>query len=183
MKKINFFLAAVLMAASAVAAEGIVYIDLDRIYRDSQQIEERRKNINAEFADRQQALEETSKKIRDLLDALEKEAPTLSDADKESRQRDITNIERDFRRDQRALVEDRGLRLQELRRNINGEISRLIKQVSEERAYKIVLNPFFVLPLSNERTITHNIILYAANEADVTDDIIKLFDEQAKLDG
>jgi len=182
MKKISIFLTTLLITALAGANEGIVYVDLERVYRDSQKINEKRKSINAEFTGRQQALEAAGKEIRDMLDKLEKEAPTLSDNDQEKIQKEITSKERDFRRDQLALVEDRNLRLQELRFKINTEINRLIQELSVARGYKIVLNPFFVLPLPNERTITHNIILYASDEADITQDVVSTFDEKANLD-
>lgn len=184
MKKIIALLFAVLTAATpAAVADGVVYVDFERIFRDSKKIEDARKSINGEFASQQKGLDDANAKIRGMLDALEKEAPTLSDDDRENRRKEITALERDFLRDRRALVEDRGVRLQELRRVINNEIGRIIREVSEARGYKMVLNPFLVLPLSNERTLTHNIIIHAVDEADITAEIISRFDAEANLDG
>lgn len=188
----NFFAAAfsalaicAVFAAAAVPAPafaaGIVYVDFDRIYRDSQVINDIRGEISAEFRDREDELKAAGEEIRALKEEMEKEALILSDAEKGERAREIDAKERNFLRDRGALREDIGLRFQERRRAIDAELERVIKTMAEERKYDMVLNPYIVLPFG-ERTLTHNVILYSNETADITNDVIKFFDEKATFD-
>lgn len=176
-------LAAVAAAHPALAAGEIVYVNFDRVYRDSAIINDIRSEISTEFRVREDALKNIGEQIRTLKEEIEKEALILSEGEKEERRRDISAKERNFVRDRQALSEDIGLRFQERRRAIDAEIARVINAMAEEREYGMVLNPYIVLPFSGDRTLTHNVILYADENVDITDEVIKLFDKEASFDG
>ena len=66
--------------------------------------------------------------------------------------------------------------MQERRRVIDTKIAEVVEEVARERGYSMVLNPFLTLPLPGNRTLTHNIILFADAKVDITDDVISEFD-------
>ena len=80
-----------------------------------------------------------------------------------SRRAELEQLDRNFVRDRRALVEDRGVVMQERRRLIDIEIAKVIEKIAVEREYAMVLNPFVVLPAGN-RTYTHTSFFYANEE-------------------
>lgn len=181
MKKL--LLLALLVSAGAHAAGEVVYVNFDRVYRDSKVINGIRTEISAEFRDREDALKAVGEEIRAMKEEIEKEALILSDTEKEERRRIIADKERNFLRDRRALSEDIGLRFRERRRAIDAEIARVINVMAEERKYGMVLNPHIVLPFSGDRTLTHNVILYADESADITGEVIERFDKEASFGG
>ena len=97
----------------------------------------------------------------------------------EKKRGDIEQLERNFVRDRRALVEDRTVVMQDRRHKIDIEIAKVIETIARERQYSMVLNPYLTLPISSNRTLTHNIILFADNEADITSEVIARFDKEA----
>lgn len=180
MKKILLALLVTFTVAQAKEG-GVVYVDFERIYRESKVVSAVRDDINVEFRDREEKLKDLSDKIRSINEELEKESLTLSEGEKEAQRREVAEMERGFIRDRRALSEDLGVRFQEHRRIIDAEIERLIEKLAKEKAYGIVLNPYIILPFSGDRTLTHNVILYAADDADITEEVIELFDQEAKI--
>ena len=181
-KILRTFLLPLLLIVSAAAEKGqIVYVDFDRVYRESKIVNAVREDIDVEFREREEALKKAGEDIAKNKEDLQKELLTLSEGEKEKRRRQIVELERDFARDRRALSEDLGLRFQERRRVIDAEISRLIKELAEEKGYRMILNPYIVLPFSGDRTLTHNVILYSDGTADITAEVIELFDEKAAV--
>ena len=168
-----------LLASAAAAENGVAYINFERVYQESEVVQKVRAAINGDFADRENALRGQSDKLRQLQQDLEKESLTLSDADAEKKRGDIEQLERNFVRDRRALVEDRTVVMQDRRHKIDIEIAKVIETIARERQYSMVLNPYLTLPISSNRTLTHNIILFADNEADITSEVIARFDKEA----
>lgn len=166
---------------TASAADKIVYVDFDRIYRDSKIITEQEGKLRAEFTSREEELSAMSEEIVAARRNLEKDALVLSDDERNELRAQLEKMERDFVRGRQALVEDRALRFQERRKVIDSEINRLLTALAEQEGYTMVLNPFLRLPVSERRSINHSMILYADPEADVTDKVIELFDEKATI--
>lgn len=181
MKKIilSFILA---WHGAALAADDTVYVDFERIYRQSQVVSALQDKLNSEFRPREEALEAQRAEFVAARDELRKEEITLSAQERETRTAALVKMERDFVRDRQALVEDRNIRFQERRRAIDLEVARLVSELAGEKGYTVVLNPFFSLPLAAGRVLNHSIIVYADPAADITDEVIRLFDEKANLD-
>lgn len=174
--KTLFAAAAVFAAGAAHAEDGIAYVNFDRVYQESKLVRQVRDSINANFKEREDGLRRQSEEIRGLTESIEKDKLTLSDEESEKRRIEIEQKERNFVRDRRALVEDRGVVMQERRRVIDTKIAEVVEEVARERGYSMVLNPFLTLPLPGNRTLTHNIILFADAKVDITDDVISEFD-------
>ena len=186
MKRITAaFAAFLLLAASAPAiAEGeTVFVDIDRVYRDSEAIGKILERIGAEFEDREAELRDIGAELERGQERLQKESLTMSEEETDTLRADIAKFEREFARKRRALVEDRGLRLQERRKLINAEIDKAIQALAKEKNYALVLNPYIVLPLGGNRSLTHDIVLFAGEGADVTDAVIAALDKDGRLEG
>lgn len=181
MKIITLLAAACFMTGAALAADRIVYVDFERIYRESKVVGAVQDELQVAFKDRQDALQQSQEEITALREALEREELTLSDAERNERERNIIQMEREFVRNRQAFLEDRTLNFRERRQVIDAEIERLIAELAKEKSYTIVLNPYLSLPISGGNTLRHNIILYADETADITEEVIELFDQEAKI--
>lgn len=172
-------LALAMLAPAAAAQEGLFYIDFERVYRESTVVQQVRDAINADFADREEKLRQQGDSIREMTEERDKETLTLTDQELESKNAEIDRLQRNFVRDRRALVEDRGVEMNERRRLIDIEIATVIEALAREREARMVINPYLTLPISGNRTLTHNIILFAAEDADLTSEVIERFDAGA----
>ena len=168
-------------AAAAFAEDSIVYMNFDKFYRGSKIVSAVRDSISVEFRQRDTELRELAQKIRDIQEELEKEDLALSEEIKQQKRREAADLDRELLRKGRALAEDRNLSFQERRGVINSEVMRLVRQLAKEKGYRMVLNPFVTLPFNNDRPITQEIVLYAEDSVDITDEVVELFDQEAKI--
>ncbi len=185
MVKRQFILAAALalLTFSASAQEGrVAFVNFERVYQESKVVIAVRDKINAKFKEREESLQEQNEELRAMQEELAKEELTLSETQKEARRSEIEQLGRQFERARRALLEDRGVMLQEQRRELDVKIAEVIENIAREQKYAMVLNPYLTLPVSGNRTLTHNILLFADPSADITGEVIARFDEEMELD-
>ena len=185
MKKITSALAALLFfaapAAPALAEGETVFVDIDRVYRDSKSIATVLERISAEFNDREAELRDIGAELERGQERVQKEKLTMSEEEKDELLSTIAQSEREFARKRRALVEDRGLLLQERRKIINAQIDKTIRALAKENGYALVLNPYIVLPLGGNRSLTHDIVLFAGDNTDVTGEVISRLDQAGEI--
>ena len=175
MKRTLLLTMALILAPMANAAGEVVYVNIDRVYQESEITKAVLESIQGTFQERETALRQQSEEIRKLSEALEKEALTLSNEDLEKQRTEIEQKERNFLRDRRALVEDSGLLFEEKKRVVDLAIAEVIEAIAIEREYAIVLNPFVSFPVEN-RAHRQNNFFYADKSADITADVIARFD-------
>ncbi len=92
-------------SASAVAAElKIGFIDAERINKESAPAERASKQLEKEFAPRAQELQRREAQIKTLQGQLEKDALTLGEADRRSKEQELGRLNLDFQRMQREIA-------------------------------------------------------------------------------
>jgi outer membrane protein len=102
-------LAAASFALPAAAQEArIAAVNSERILRDSQPAKAAQAKLEAEFAKRDRDLQDTAAKLKTMSDKLDKDSAVLADADRTRRQRELSDLDRDFQRKQREFREDAG---------------------------------------------------------------------------
>ena len=168
-----------LFSATANAADSVAYVDFERVYRDSKNIRANIDDVNTQFQSRAQELEKMGQEARVLQEQLQKEALTLGESEKKEINTKLTELTRNLNRKHQALTEDRGLQIQERQKAIDLELRSIIEAIAKEKKYTMVLNPFIAIP-AGERLLTHSILLYADKNTDITEEIIKRFDQQVK---
>ena len=141
------FKAAVLAAAVAVSTAlpvveaqaeelKIGYVNSDRVLRDAVPAKAAQSKLETEFSKREKDLADAGNKLKAASDKLEKDAPTLGEAERNRRQRDIVDQDREFQRRRREFQEDLSQRKNEELASVIERANRVIKQIfdrSEER--------------------------------------------------
>lgn len=128
--------------------------------------------IQTQFAPRQAELENLNKQIEDLRTRLRNGATTLSDEEKARLAREGDQMTRALQRKQQDLQDD----LTEAQREAYDRIGRKMLDVLERYAKD---NSFSVV-IDNGQTST---VLYAAPQVDITQDIIRLYDQTYPVKG
>jgi outer membrane protein len=136
----------------------IGYVNGERIVRDSDLAKRSQARLEAEFAKREKDLNAQNVALRARADQLDKDAPTLSEAEKTRRQRELVEIDRDLQRKHREFQEDLAQRKNEELASIAERANRIIKAIGDAEHYDIILQDQLVAYVSNRVDLTRKVI-------------------------
>ncbi len=133
--------ALVLSSAAAVQAADlrIGFIDQERITRESAPAERASKQLEKEFAPRAQELQRRESQIKALQAQLEKDAMTMGESERRSREQELGRQTLDFQRMQREYREDLNLRRNQELGALFERANRVIRQIAEAEKYDLIL--------------------------------------------
>ena len=117
----------------------IGFVNTERIFREAAPAKAAQAKIEAEFKKRDQELQETAAKIRAASEKLEKDAAVMSEADRSKRQRELSELDKDFQRKRREFQEDFNQRRNEELSALLERANRVIKQLAETEKYDLIL--------------------------------------------
>ena len=144
--------AATLLAAGALAQAQaqelrIGYVSGERVLRDSMPAKAAQAKLEAEFSKREKDLSDTAARLKATSDKLEKDAPTLSEAERSRRQRDLVEQDREFQRRRREFQEDLNQRKNEELGAVIQRANQAIKQIFDSEKYDLIIqDATFVSP-------------------------------------
>jgi outer membrane protein len=123
--------------------------------------------LQSKFAPRQAELENMRKQMDDLQTRLRTGQTTLSDDEKARLAREGDQLNRSYQRKQQEAQDDFNDEQQDVVNRIGRKMVAVLDKFSKENGYAVILDT------SAQQTP----VIYAANQIDVTQDIIRLFDE------
>src|SRR6266540_3995639 len=111
---VGWTLAAALGAVgSALAQSSIGFVSLERILREAPAAQRAQKKLEQEFSQRGQELTKIADQLKKMQGNLEKNAVTMSESERQKREREFGDVNRDFQRRQREFNEDLAQRRKE----------------------------------------------------------------------
>lgn len=130
-----------LAAGAAVQAQElkIGYVNAERVLREAAPAKAAQAKLEAEFGKREKELNDVAAKLKAASDKLEKEAPTLSEAERNRRQRELVEQDRDFQRKRRELQEDLAQRKNEELAAVLERSNRVIKMIFDTEKYDMIV--------------------------------------------
>ena len=153
--------AALALPAAPAAAEGkIGFVNTERIMRDSAAAQRAQKKIEGEFTKRDQELTKLADQLKRLQEDLEKNAVTMAEGQRRQKERELTDLDRDFQRRRREFQEDLNQRRNEELAQVLEQANRAIRQIAEQEKYDIIFQD----------------AVYANPKIDLTDKVIKALD-------
>lgn len=138
----HFLLAASLgLLAFAATAQDfkIGFVNTDRIFREANLAKAAQTKLEQEFSRREKEVQNLAAQLKTASEKFERESPTLPDAQRVTRQRQLVEQDRDFQRKQREFQEDLNLRKNEELQSVLERANRVIKQVAEAEKYDLVI--------------------------------------------
>lgn len=161
MKYLYALLTALAVSGTALAATPgemrIGFIDAERINRESAPAERASKQLEKEFAPRAQELQRREGQIKTIQGQLEKEAMTMSEGDRRSKEQELARLSLDFQRLQREYREDLNLRRNQELSTLLERANRVIKQIAEAEKFDLILQE----------------AVYRSPRLDITDKVLK----------
>jgi outer membrane protein len=133
--------ASMMVATSAVQAQElkIGFVNSERVLREANLAKAAQIKLEAEFGKREKDLRDLENKLRAAAEKLEKDAPTLSEAEKGRRNRDVVEQERDLQRKRREWQEDLTQRKNEELSVVVERANKVIKQIFDAEKYDLIL--------------------------------------------
>jgi outer membrane protein len=152
------FLAALLLGTSAAAQDFRVgFVNTDRVFREANTAKAAQTKLEQEFSRREKELNDLGTALKNASEKFEREAPTLSDAQRGQRQRQLIEQDREFQRKRREFQEDLNARKNEELQQVLERANRVVKQVAEQEKYDLILQE----------------AVYINPKHDITDKVIK----------
>ncbi|MBA2961308.1 MULTISPECIES: OmpH family outer membrane protein [Ramlibacter] len=133
------------------------FVNTDRIFREANSAKAAQAKLEQEFSKREKELNDQAAGLKGQADKFEREAPTLSESQRQQRQRQIIDQNRDFERKRREFQEDLNARKNEELQQVLERANRIVKQVAEAEKYDLVLQE----------------AVYINPKHDITDKVIK----------
>jgi outer membrane protein len=159
------FLGALALATVSVAGAQelkIGYVNSDRVLRDAAPAKAAQAKLEAEFGKRDKELNDLAVRLKGAADKLEKDAPTLSETERNRRQRELVDQDREIQRKRREFQEDLNQRKNEELAQVVERANRVIKQIFESEKYDLILQE----------------AVFAGPRADITDKVIRALNAQ-----
>jgi len=136
-------LASLLLAGTALAAQAqelkIGYVNSERVLREAAPAKAALARMEADFTKRDKDLNDQGAKLKAAADKLDKDAPTLSEAEKGRRQRDLVDQDRELQRKRREFQEDLTQRRNEETAAIVERTQKVVKQIFDAEKYDLIL--------------------------------------------
>ena len=140
MRKILLALVVGMTALCAQAQEiRIGFINTDRIFKEANTAKQAQTKLEQEFSKREKELNDVGGALKSAVEKFEREAPTLSESQRLSRQKQLGEQDRDFQRKRREFQEELNARKNEEFQLVLERANRVIKQVAESEKYDLVL--------------------------------------------
>jgi outer membrane protein len=148
-----------LLAFSAQAQEAfrVGFVNTDRIFREANTAKAAQAKLEQEFSRREKELNDVGNNLKSMSDKFEREAPTLSEAQRTQRQKQLVDQDREFQRKRREFQEDLNARKNEELQQVLERANKVVKQVAEAEKYDVVLQE----------------AVYINPKHDITDKVIK----------
>lgn len=129
------------LATSIAAAQTarIGFVNTERIFREATPARAAQTKLEQEFARREKDLTEQGNRVRQLTERFERDSPTLSEADKQRRQRELVDQDRDFQRKRREFQEDLNARKNEELQAVLERANRVVRQIAEQERFDVIL--------------------------------------------
>ena len=156
-----FFSLALVMAAAPVQASDfkIGYVNAARLIKEAPQALEASKKLEKEFAPRKKKLDASRAKIKKLEASMEKNALVMKEAERAKKEKQLINLQREFKRERAEVQEDYNVRRNEEIAKLEQEVYKAIIKHGEENKYDLI--------------VRSDLILYANQKSDITDAILK----------
>ena len=132
-------------------------VNLDRIFREANSAKAAQTKLEQEFSKREKELNDLSAQLKTQSDKFEREATTLAESLRTTRQRQLVDQDRTFQTKRREFQEDLSARKNEELQLVIERANKVVKTLAETEKYDLILQES----------------VYVNPKHDITDKVIK----------
>ena len=150
--------------ASSSAGVRIGLVNLDRLLRESAPAKAAQTKLEQEFSKREKDINDADAALKTASDRFQRDLPTLSDSQRQQRQRQLADMDRDLQRKRGEFQDDLNARKQEELQKILDRANQVVKQIAESDRYDVILQD----------------AVYVSPRLDITDKVISALNAATK---
>ena len=158
---LRHILVCILLPMAGVAASAqdfkVGIVNLDRIFREANTSKAAQAKLEQEFSKREKEIADLGGQIKAQSEKLERDAPTLSESQRNTRQRQLVEQDREFQRKRREFQEDLNSRKNEELQLVIERANRVVRFLAEAEKFDLILQE----------------AVYVNAKHDITDKVIK----------
>jgi len=147
----------------ALAQSKVGFVSLERILREAPAAQRAQKKLEQEFSKRGQDVSKMAEQLKKLQEDMDRNSVTMSESDRQKREREFGELNRDFQRKQREFNEDLAQRRNQELSEVIQRANLAVKRIAEAENLDIVLQ--------NEQ------VVWASPRIDITDKVIKALED------
>ena len=141
------------------------FVNTERIFREAATAKQAQTKLEQEFSRREKDLVDAGNALKQASEKLEREAPTLSESQRASRQKQLVEQDREFQRKRREFQEDLNARKNEEQQIVVERANRAVRQVAEAEKYDVIFQEAVYIHPKHDIT---DKVLKALNNASTT---------------
>ena len=151
--------ATLLLASLSVYADlKVGFVQVDKILQEAPQTIESNKKLEKEFSSRTDKLKADVKSLKERESSFSKDALTMKESERDSKEKSISQLRVDVQRKERELREDINIRRNEELGGLQEQINKAVTSVAKAEGFDLVL---------------YSGVAYASEKIDITDKILK----------
>ena len=140
------------------------FVNTDRIFREANTAKTAQAKLEQEFSKREKELVDMGNTLKSATEKFEREAPTMAESQRVTRQRQLVDQDRDFQRKRREFQEDLSARKNEELGQVLERANKVVKQLAEAEKYDVILQE----------------AVYINPKHDITDKVLKAMNAAGK---
>jgi outer membrane protein len=153
-----------LVSAASAQESRIAFINSQRITSESAPAKAATAKLETEFSKRQKELADLQSTLKSFSEKFERDAPTMTESQRASKQKEFVEQNRDFQRKKREFDEDLNGRRNEELQQVYEKATKAIRQLAEAEKYDLVVQE----------------AVYFNPKIDITDKVIKILNAGVK---
>ena len=157
------FLGAVFCGAASAADIKLGYINMLKVEKESLAGKQALKTLQQMLSDKQTKLAERRKEIEKMQKELDKQSSLISADERQRREDKLQKEYKDYQRYGSDSQDELSKKKEELASKMFDEVTKVIKTYGKEEGYTLILD--------------RSVVLYAPEAVDITDKIIKAYDD------
>lgn len=156
-----FVLAAAFLSQGAFAEFKLGLVNTDRLFNESKMAQASQNRLISEFSAREKEVVDLGKKLQEMGKKFERDFPTLSDSQKEERQKAMLELDQQFQLKRNSLQTDLAKRRSEELKRILDKVNAVVKSIAEKENFDYIVED----------------AVYVKPEYDITERVIKRLNE------
>lgn len=149
---VSLVFASAFAAPLALAETKIGFVNTEKILREAPLSVAAQKKLEREFSARQQDLQKIARQARELQAQLDKDGVTMSDTERKTKERDLSNQSRELQRQEREFREDLNLRRNEELGQIQERARKTIQEIAKAEKYDMIVEQAVYVDPRNDIT-------------------------------
>lgn len=159
----------VILLAGPAAAEPVTvgYVDIEKVINDSTPGQQAIEKLRKDFERRAAELKKMEEGLKTLRDELDSKGSVMSDEKRKRLEEDYRRDRRDMKRAVRDNNEEFNIKRKQVLVDFLPKVLQTVKDIGKEKQYTLILRK------------EANILLYTAEQVDLTDEVIARLNSQA----